>query len=436
MKILYCDDRDDAELPPSAEETTGAEHTWTKLIGDNLKTAVQQLFARVKWQLGESQESPSDEDLDKFDNADVVLLDYGLTTLDLGGVRLTADMIAGYLRAFTKCGYVVSLNKSPLVDFDLKYLLGDFDTRADLALNAKHLDIKGLWFGETNGEEFCPWYWPALLDAPRRRREQIEQIKANVNESILKTLGFPKAVLPLLSRQAIGFLSPEAREDDASERRGLPDVTFWTHFRTSNRTLPKNDRDALVERLAPNTPKRANPADVVDYPNDCPPNGELIEIVARVVAGELDFWFRRDILGPQRLLIDAPHLQHWLRGRSAEEENTPESWNASTRRPKDKNFGLPRGFRATCPRNALFIGTPWTDGPCFWFPLIEANEKVATFGKNLRKDRDYVFCEDVRAFLPRTEARRFTTELGRGLDIRFVKKVLLQNYSPLSQFAL
>ena len=50
-------------------------------------------------------------------------------------------------------------------------------------------------------------------------------------------------------------------------------------------------------------------------------------VVARVAAGEVDRWVRRDLLGPQDLLVDVPHLlmrMPFLLGRDA---NEPERWN-------------------------------------------------------------------------------------------------------------
>ena len=80
---------------------------------------------------------------------DIVVLDNNLAALEVSGARQTAESIAGYIRAFTNIPYIVSLNKNPEVDFDLRYLLGDYQTQADVALNTDHLANRALWRGLT-----------------------------------------------------------------------------------------------------------------------------------------------------------------------------------------------------------------------------------------------------------------------------------------------
>ena len=114
-----------------------------------------------------------------FDTVDTVLIDNNLAHLDISGTRLTGESIIGYIRCFSAVPYVVSLNKNPDVDFDLQDLVGDHETRADVALNVDHLAVPGLWDRSHHKEgEFLPWYWPELTNAPERRRKQI----AFVNE--------------------------------------------------------------------------------------------------------------------------------------------------------------------------------------------------------------------------------------------------------------
>ena len=63
---------------------------------------------------------------------DIVILDNNLAELTIPGARHTAESIAGYIRAFTNIPYIVSLNKNPDIDFDLRYLMGDRHTQADV----------------------------------------------------------------------------------------------------------------------------------------------------------------------------------------------------------------------------------------------------------------------------------------------------------------
>lgn len=428
MNVLVCDDRDDADIVAAINDATGARNLSVEavtLVGTTLGEKIVEFFDQVRELLdgkGEIREIKS-----AFDSAEIVLLDYGLTTLPGFKVRLTADMVAGYIRAFSDAAYVVALNKNPNIDFDLKYLLGDFDTRADLALRTDHLGEPGLWDGQNDSDtDFCPWYWPKLCRAPGRRTQQIDVVEQNLDASILHTLRFPPEVLPHLSRQAIAFLSPLA--DDEHERApeaeamSVANITFWNHFQRSNRTLPRNDREALLRRYGANLEDSAPPKDPA-----------LRKIAARVVAGELDFWFRRDILGPQKLLIDPPHLQAWLRFRDGEDADDLSAWNRTAVELQEP-YGLDSRIVAALPEQAKFVDQPWTDCPAFWLPLIEEDEEFDKILENANRTSNYVFCEDIRRFLPRSECTRFVSELTKGIDVRYVKK-LDKQYSPASQFA-
>ena len=97
--------------------------------------------------LNDSSQSSSVES--PFDNHDLILLDTNLTHLGCSrGPRLTAESIAGYIRAFTAgTGTSSPSTRIPDVDFDLRFLIGDYTTRTDLALNETHLGNRALWTG-------------------------------------------------------------------------------------------------------------------------------------------------------------------------------------------------------------------------------------------------------------------------------------------------
>ena len=184
MKILVCDD-----APGRGEKTqkaiaAGTDHETRLLAGDELTREIRGLFGRAASTLNPNSGSagtPSDFESDEYD---IAILDNNLSELDIQSARHTAESIAGYVRAFWKIPYIVSLNKNPHVDFDLRYLVGDYQTHADLALNDKHLSIPALWTGISVNEEFRPWYWPALEDVVGRRRRQIAFVKEHLDDSI------------------------------------------------------------------------------------------------------------------------------------------------------------------------------------------------------------------------------------------------------------
>ncbi|MBB3952639.1 hypothetical protein [Aureimonas jatrophae] len=425
VRLVGCDDRSPDLIEKSVEDSgvlaSGAARL-DPLAPDVLKEQIKSLFSDVRECLKQRRLPEGGAFQSRLGQADILLLDYGLTQFPDFGIRLTAEHLAGYVRAFTDTPYVVSLNKLKNVDFDLKYLLGDFDTRADLALKTEHLAVSGLWTGVVGEGVFCPWYWPKLLDAPARRRAQVQIVKERMNESILSTIGMPASCVSFLSRQAIAFLSPFGQEAPTGGTKDVREVTFWDHFLSSNRTLPDDDRREILAS-----------ADVDVAATECPDDDALRTIVARVVAAELEFWFRRDVLGPQQLLIDPPHLQARLRVARGDGRDTAENWSDTARR-REAPFGLDEQSYGTITEPGMHE-SPWVDGPSFWLPIIEETPEFLRISEEAIRFNELYFCEDTRRFRPRGETSRFVTDLTKGADIRFVERVDPYVYSPASLFA-
>jgi hypothetical protein len=432
LRILAIDDRYPKEILAKVREAT-AEEVYAPSENEpdrqELKKLLRQLIDLAKLAFGGKCDY---EDANEFNNYDLILLDYSLTEVEGFDIRLTADHLAGYIRALTDAPYVVSLNKLKGVDFDLKYLLGDFETKADLALNTEHLSIKGLWSGAVGDGDFCPWYWPRLQEAANRRRNQVNFVEEHIDDSILHSLGFPEEAIEQLSSQAIAFLSPEAGDRQTNGRNSVQNVTFWQHFRSSSRTLARDDRCRLFGGPDTEIPKTAKGL-----------SDNVKTIAARVVAGELDFWFRRDILGPQRLLIDSPHLQAKYRFRPGEGDDAdPQEWSA-TAKELIPNFGLADEFYDTIKAFEFKqthgeVDFIWTDKPCFWLPQIEACQAFIDLAEqHPKRQNNLVFCEDTRRFVNIKEISpyRFETALGRGIDVRYIENLEEFNYSPRSQLA-
>lgn len=431
MRILAIDDRD-PEVICRAAATAGIDVE--KPQGD-LEALLRNLFGTAN---AAFRKDTAIIDVEGFEQYDMVLLDFGLTTLQFDNFpfRLTAEHIAGYIRALTSVPFVVSLNKLGSMDFDLKYLLGDFGTKADLALHTDLLSNKGLWSGELAEDQFCPWYWPRLNKAAERREAQIQFVRERLDKPILGSLGFPDEAIEQLPLQAIGFLSPQAEDSDPNSQVSVRTVTFWQHFLSSNRTLIRDDRSELLGVLPQDLSEAVIPVE-----------GERAEavktIAARVVAGELDFWFRRDILGPQRLLIDAPHLQAKYRFRPGEgDEANPAAWSA-TAKELTPPYGLAEEFfkaikAAEFKQSHGGVDLIWTDKPCFWLPQIEDSDTFIELAeKHPKRHNNLVFCEDTRRFVDtkKSTPHRFETALGRGIDVRYIEKLAQLEYSPKSQLA-
>ena len=277
MRILVCDDR-----PSQCRRTMtaiGSKGEVTELAGDGMKGALTALFEGISKLLNGDGKSEEWECPGEFTGYEVAIVDNDLTVLGLQGARLTAETIIGYLRAFTDIPYIVSLNKNVHVDFDLRYMFGDYQSLADLALNTKHLRNDRLWRNETT-DEFAPWYWPRLADAANRRREQVRFLETRFEESVWETMGFPV--------EAEEYLSLRARSPLSSTERDAREAPFEVFFDTS-RTLPPSEIKKLKE-LASQEADFARKA------------------LRQVAAYEVDRWMRRDVLGTQDVLIDLAHL--------------------------------------------------------------------------------------------------------------------------------
>jgi len=421
MRILVCDD-----IVKRGEETcsfireAGTEHEVVPVFEDDLKTAIEAIFRRAQRTLARTRTSPETEDGDTiFDDprSDVLMiLDNNLAELNISGARHTAESIAGYLRALTNVPYIVSLNKNPQVDFDLRYLVGDYRTDADLALNTKHLAYPALWTGETTptAGRFFPWYWPVLNRTPAVRRRQIDFVEKHYDEPIVTALKFPPKYLNFLSRHAWGALSPKAARTKS--------ITIRKFFLESCRSLPiLKDRKELSKRLGRG-------------------DDSARRIVARVAAAELERWIRRDVLGPQDFLVDLPHLLMRLPFLLGKHVNDLDRWNGVAL-AAEPPFGLDEELYENHLKDAKFEGDIWTKSPCFWWPKLKEDEKLnRMFFRDGSNWADAVFCEDLSRFVLRSEdpraLREFAAEFEGSWQRRHVAEVDKMTYSPKSRFAV
>lgn len=417
MRILYCDDvRDRAAEVAQAISRARPDATVETVIGDDLTAALQSLFRRVR----DAIDAPAQysEKYDSvFDAADLVIVDNNLAELDIAGARQTAEAVIGFIRAFTHASYYVSLNKNSDRDFDLRFLVGDAESRADIALNTTHLEIGGLWSHGARGAptDFRPWYWPRLDEAPTQRRAQVAFVLENLDKPVLRSLDLPVAdeAFALLSSHARGSLS-ELKED-------VRHVTFADVFETSSRSLP-----AREERLRLLSAFREG-------------NGEIGAVIARVVAADLDMWLRRDVLAPQEILVDLPHLLSRMPFLLGDGVSDVKRWNeavAATTAP----FGLDPELFDKYLKAAQFKHAIWHPTPAFHWPTVKANDALDQlfFTSNQESWADVVFCEDRSQFVPRHSAneslhhREFLAEFDGPWRRRSVTRIDPMRYAPMS----
>ena len=404
MKVLVCDDR-----PDQCDRTMKAIRSnseVTPLAGDGMKDALTGLFEGISKLLNGDGKSEEWECPSEFRGYDVVIVDNDLTVLELEGARLTAETIIGYLRAFTEIPYIVSLNKNLHVDFDLRYLFGDYQSLADLALNTKHLRNGRLWGSEAR-EEFAPWYWPRLAQAADRRREQIGFLETWYDEPVWQAMGFPV--------EAEEYLSLRARSVLSSTKRDAREVSFEAFFDAS-RVLPPSEIRKLKDLSSREEAELAKAA------------------VCRITAYEVDRWVRRDVLGTQDVLIDLPHLvaqMPFLLGRNA---GDLDCWNEVIER-EEAPFGLDGRLFKEHLRPAGFDHSMWVPGPCFWWPSLKSDDVLTEKFFEAEDDwPDAVFCEDVSRFVgvdgDVDSPREFEAEIEGSWARRYIAYVGDYFYSP------
>jgi len=427
MKILVCDD-----LPARCKDVINSIKAGApsgtaieSLVGDEFTAALKALFKQVAQCLKDPRGYKPSTGI-AFENFDVVFIDNNLTNLDIKGTRLTAESIAGYIRAFTSGSYVVSLNKNPEVDFDLRFLVGDYATRADLALNAKHLSNPSLWTGSQakTKHDFLPWYWPALREVGDRRRRQVEFVKKNLKRSIANSLGFPKKAIEFLSRHAKGALSPSARLDSDRGDGGphFKEIKFIDLFIASSRSLPH-----LIEERKPLSAHLRNK--------------HVVDIVARSIASDVDLWMRRDVVAPQEALVDLPHLLLRMPFLLGDNVNKFTAWNDPIA-VEGAPYGLASKLFSKYLAASKFEHDVWVRSPSFWWSELRDSKPLNDlFSASKISWPTVVFCEDISKFdlnddTKAANPKEFVAELEGSWTRRHVKQLRGYKYAPRSRFAL
>ena len=428
MKVIVCDDISDRgnETISAIKEvcpSLGVDSLFSRKLSDSLQSLFEVISKILPSEGGVQAEHL--QAIGKNFNCDVLIIDNNLAALDIKGARVTAENIAGYIRAFGKAVYIVSLNRNPEVDFDLRYLMGDYQTITDIALNTNHLSISRLWGvtggQSTDGSAFRPWYWPSLPEAVERRRKQIEFVKKHLERSVLHTLSFPLTCINNLSRHAKAALWPRAADasgGDAEEM--LKDVTFLDLFTVAGRSLPVAKERVCIANSVKNGDR------------------SLLNAVASVAAAELDRWIRRDVLGPQDILVDVPHLLMRMPFLLGDRVGDIKHWNSAIA-TKDDYCGLDETYYRNHLLPLRFSHEIWVNSPCFWWPEVKQNKKLddVFFDSNV-KWIDALFCEDTSTFRTSSDQglMEFATEYEEGTwNRRVVECVDGYKYSPRSRLA-
>lgn len=426
MKVLICDDEPTRSAEIAGRVADAGQAKPVQLLDPQLTAELKELFGSVKKCIDDPEKFTALPELSFSDGVDIVILDNNLAHLDVAGARLTAESIAGYIRAFTSAPYIISLNKNPDVDFDLRYLVGDYSTRADLALNTEHLANPALWDANpanaTDG--FLPWYWPHLQKAAARRLAQYKVVLEHLDEPVFTTLGFDAEAISLLSPHALGALSSKAESDGVHEDGLAPDeITFRHVFIARDRSLP-----VQYERTKLSEAEKAG-------------NGLIREIIARIVAADIDLWFRRDVAGPQEPLVDIPHLLMRLPFLLGGRANDLNEWNKCISLDRAP-YGLEKRLFDDHLEQWKFANDIWVPHACFWWHKLKADKDLNElfFVEKQVEWADVVFCEDRSAFAEREPANgvspvEFPAEFEGAWGRRCVAHLDGKQYAPRSRFA-
>ena len=423
-KVLVCDDEKE-RCDQTVEIVSNRSGIDAKgLSAGDLTEALKQFFREIK-RYFDNPETATSFPKSEFDGYDILILDNNLAALDIEGARVTAESIAGYIRAFSNSPYNISLNKTPNVDFDLRYLVGDYSTRADLALNDRHLDIPALWTRDEADAEvgFCPWYWPPLVSAPQKRRSQIEFLVPCLEKLVLESLDFSGQRYTSLLPHAQGVISPGAGMDGEEDPvTSIESVTFLDLFLTRDRSLPaRGDREPILKAA------RAG-------------NEFARQVVARVVAADIEQWFRRDVLGPQETLVDVPHLLMRLPFLIGNQADDIKMWNNAVRNPAAP-YGLDGALYHEHLESLKFGHGIWVTDPCFWWHEVKEIEALneGFLAGSEAEWADAVFCEDTSFFVLRDQESNSPTEFVAQFEgtweQRFVKQVNGFQYAPRTRLA-
>jgi hypothetical protein len=198
-----------------------------------------------------------------------------------------------------------------------------------------------------------------------------------------------------LSDSAFGFLSSTAADFEA-----LAAQTF-RHF--VERASDGKDGEALMER----DPGAA----------------------AGLAATRLAKWLEREVLGPQDVLADIPHLLQRYPFLVAGDVTDVSAWNAA--------INDEAALRDRLPADVWFEAPGWLSRPAVWWRRIETNAEI----RKQRMEFDYstvpeiAFLEDVSSFCPLAEAKDFRAGFHNSFDRRFAKILDDVRYAPQRRLA-
>ena len=399
LSVLVCDDvsRRGNEAVRGIQRVVGDTVNVHTLFGEKLGKEIAGFYEHTVNPIMKSGKGSKS----LFDEYDIVFLDSNLSEVHLAGFRLTAAAIVGYIRAFSSAKYIVTINRFPLRDFDLSLLSPSGGTLADLAINTKHLSSRWLWFREREMDhDFCPWYWPTLSEAPKRRARQLTDLK-NLNSRVLEFFSFPKEAVGGLTNAACAQLDPITRNTGV--------VTFLDFYEKACSSLVPGEKQQLS-------------------------NVGNLSAVRRIVSAELEAWLYRHVLAPQAILVDVPHLLSRIPVVLGRKAAVMEAWNGAMMIGRSP-YGMSGSYYTEFLKERLFTLAHWFAVPVFWWGPVRNDRELDAKLMAMDSGRltDFRFCEDISQFLDGDleGSRSFNADFQSTFNRRHVRRLRGVRYGPV-----
>lgn len=389
--VLICDDAADVcgQWVEAVRGVASPEHydVAEPPEREDLQEAIRELFDRQSALLAGRRRKHA---RCLFDDVDILILDYDLLHIDERNARHTGESLARLVRVCTTAGVIVVVNQFD-AHFDLS-LRGHPSSHADLNVQADLLGNPGLW-SDPPWEGFRPWHWQTLHRAVATQRAREQLVAEHFNEAIVDVLGMREEDHLCLSDTAVGFIAPDARDLEGLRKHTFK--SFASTLGNGKRTLEVLDKDA-----------------------GC-----------RFAASRIGKWLERQVLGPQNVLIDLPHLIQRFPFLWEEDLAKPEIWTAAV-------YGDEQARRRV-PESCWFRPDGFLSRPAVWSSrLLEQagiRERRAAF--DYSQVPPLVFLEDTSAFEKFQEATQFRAGHHNGYDRRFAKCVAGKVYAPQRRLA-
>ena len=373
--IIYDDEKTHAKRYTDMLENIKEVNNSYNIISydnDEFKSVYKILKKRRSDSRDNNEQEWNDEEID---NAAIMIIDYDLVEAH-SEIPDNGEEIAYYVRMFSKCDYVILLNRFGHKTFDLN-LTGHIDSYADINIGMEDLNNQGLWTGRSDG--YKPWYWPSLISVQENYSKRFSDVRKHFRESLKDFFGLADSFFYSLSQSSLQHLG--------MDRENIEKTTFEDFFNNSDMILKGRDEEC----------------------------GFSDEMKAQIVASRLSKWFERTVIPGQDVLVDCPHLVS--RFPSLVNDTGIKVWDKTA--IVDDFDALPIHKKVI--DKYMFKKNYWLSRPCWiWDLLSECKDILEIFEPWKKMDIPFVFTEDASSFHPKEKCREFVSAVDSPFRKRYV----------------